>query len=304
MKRNKIISVLVIFSLIFLVGCGEGKEKQDIGGAFIGGTQGMVASFEPLSILEDGVFTIFDTDDFPIEIVLKNKGEQEIDVGKATLKLLGPPPTAFDNIPEWTLKNTAKIEKISEFNLEGGEEIISFTPVTRGIYKEKVTGFTDITWNLEFSYDYKTHLIIDDVCFKGDVTNPKICEVKEAKKVSVSAAPIIVSAVAEDAGGKGIILLKIDINDAGQGEATIIGKEFDRRFDQVSFTIDEPEKWKCTSGGREGEARLIDGKAQIICRLNTPLGENELYVKPVRLTMDYTYKELLTENMRVKESAK
>ncbi len=303
MKRNILISLLVVLSLFLLVGCG-GEEKKQIGGAFIGGTQGLVASFEPLSILEDGVYTIFDTDDFPIEVVLKNKGEQELDIGHATLKLIGPPQTAFENIPEWTLKNTQKIEKISEFNLEGGEEIISFTPIARGMYKEEVTGFTDITWNLELSYDYKTHLIIDDVCFKGDVTNNKICEVKESKKTSVSAAPIIVSAVAEDVGGKGIVLLKIDVNDAGLGEATIIGKEFDRRFDQISFTIDEPDKWKCTSGGREGEARLIDGKAQIVCRLKTPLGESELYVKPVRLTMDYTYKELLTEKMRVKESAK
>ena len=141
---------------------------------------------------------------------------------------------------------------------------------------------------------------------KSFVANTTSKGKKESKNAAVSGAPITVTGVAQDTGGKGIILLKIDVSNAGEGDSTIIGKDFDKagRFDQISYEIDEPEKWKCSSGGRENEARLIDGKAQVICKLKKPLTEDELYTKPVRLTLDYTYKELLLKKLRVKESAK
>lgn len=303
MKRTLLFPIIVIVSFLFIIGC-SGKQATQNKGAFLGGTTGVVASFEPLSIEENGIYTIFDSDDFPLEVVLNNKGEETLGKGKATLRLLGPPQTAFGNIPAWQIKNAEEIEKISEFNPEGGEEILSFAPLQRAKYKEKVTGFTDVNWNLEYWYDYKTHFIINDVCFKGDVTDPKVCVIKEGKSFSVSGAPVTVTGVSEDSGGKGIILVKIDIQNAGQGKATLTGQEFDRRFDQVHYTIQEPEKWKCTSSGRENEARLIDGKAQIICRLKDPLKDEELYTKQVTLTFDYTYKDLLQTKLRIKESKK
>ncbi|NQV91266.1 hypothetical protein HQ489_02220 [Candidatus Woesearchaeota archaeon] len=304
MKRNHILIFLVCVSLL-LVSCG-GSSKKVVESPFVGGTNGAVAVFEPLSIQENGVDTIFDSDDFIIEVVIKNKGEEVIPKGKANLRLLGPPQSAFKNIPSWTLKNVEDIDKVTEFNLDGGEEVITFTPTQAAIYSPSVTGFQDITFNLEYTYDYKTHVIISDVCFKGDITDPKVCEVKENKNAAVSSAPITVTSVAQDTGGKGVILLKVDISNAGQGESTLVGEDFDKtgRFDQISYKIDEPEKWKCSSGGRENEARLIDGKAQIICKLKKSLNEDELYTKPVRLTLDYTYKELLLKQLRIKESAK
>jgi len=301
MKKIIILSLLVI-SLLLLAACSS-EEVQTTGGAFLGGTQGVVASFEPLSILEEGVYSIFDTEDFPLEIIITNKGEETILPGGVTLRLLGPAQTDFQNIPNWQLSNTEDIEKISEFNPQGDEEVISFTPNSYAAYTNEVVGYTDITWNLDYQYDYKTHLIIENVCFKGDPTDEKVCTIQESKVFSVSGAPIQVSAVAEDTGGKGIVLLKIDVTNAGTGESTITGQEFDNRFDQISYTTDEPEKWECKSGGRENEARLIEGKAQIICRLRAPLAEDEIYQRTVKLTFDYVYKELIQEKLRVKESA-
>ncbi len=301
MKRIIILPLLII-SLLMLVACTT-EDAQTTGGAFIGGTQGVVASFEPLSILEEGVYSIFDTENFPLEVIITNKGEETILPGGVALRLLGPAQTDFQNIPNWQLSNTEDIEKISEFNPQGDEEVISFTPNSYATYINEVVGYTDITWNLDYQYDYKTHLIIENVCFKGDPTDEKVCTIQENKVFSVSGAPIQVSAVAEDTGGKGIVLLKIDVANAGTGKSTITGQEFDNRFDQISYTTDEPEKWECKSGGRENEARLIEGKAQIICRLRTPLAEDEIYQRTVKLTFDYVYKELIQEKLRVKESA-
>lgn len=302
MSQLKYLMVLIPL-MLFLAGCGGQETPTNVGGAFLGGTEGLTVTFEPLSVMEDGIYTIFDTEDFPLEVILNNRGEENLPAGKATLRLLGPAKTDFLNIPSWELSNIAELEKKSEFNLEGGEEVISFTPNDYAQYTNEVIGYVDLTWNLEYEYDYKTHLIINDVCFKGDPTDDTVCTLQEARTASVSGAPITVSTVEEDTGGKGIVVLKINVLNSGLGKSTITGEEFDNRFDQIGYTVDEPEKWLCRSGGRENEARLINGAAQIICQLRQPLAEDEVYQRSVKLTLDYTYKELIQEKLRIKESA-
>ncbi len=305
MKKKIFLSVLII-SLFLLVACE--KEPQVVtSGAYIGGTSGIIASFEPFSIKDEetGIYTIYDNEDFSLEVTLKNKGEESVPIGEVELILKGPYQGDFNNIPRWTLKNEKEIEKISEFNPEGGEEIVSFTPNNNyAEYKNPVTGYIDLNWHLEYKYNYNTYLIINDVCFKGNPADPKVCQLNEDKTFSVSGAPITVTAVKEEAAGKGIVVLKIDVENKGLGDSTISGKEFDNRFNLISYTVDEPNKWECTSGGRENEARVVDNKAQIICKLKTPLAEDEVYERTVQLTLDYVYKELIQEKLRVKESIK
>ncbi len=301
MNKTFVFSIMLI-SVFLLTSCGEGQQQTTSGGIFIGGTEGLVASFEPFSIKEENIYTIFDTEDFPIEVVLKNKGEETVPAAKVTLKLLGPAKEDFENIPQWQVHNQQEILKKSEFNPDGGEEVVVFTP-TNARYKALVTGFTDLTWNLEYMYDYKTHAIINGVCFKGDFTDPKVCEAQGTKTYAVSGAPITVTSVEQDTAGRGIILLKIGIKNAGTGQSTVIGKEFDERFSQVSFAIDEAARWECKSGGRENEARLVNGEAEIICRLRTAVPEEDVYTKSVRVSLDYKYKELIQEKLRIKESA-
>ena len=309
-KTTAFIFISLLIFMFLLAGC-KAKNQQPIVSIFHGGMEGVTATFEPLGLKEEGVFTIYDTEKFPLEVVLKNKGEEVVPAGKAKLHLIGPSQSDFDGIPQWTIANKGDIDKISEFNPDGGEEVVSFTPSASGLakYKQKVTGYVDLNWNVEYAYDYKTHLVVQDVCFKGDIADPKVCQVKETKPFAVSGAPITITGVEQDTAGKGVVLLKITVENKGKGDATVIGQEFDHRFSQVAYTIDEPSKWECKSGGRENQARLVAGpegasSAQIHCRLKTPLKEDELYVKTVGLTLQYGYKELAQEKLRVKESVK
>jgi len=79
-------------------------------------------------------------------------------------------------------------------------------------------------------------------------------------------------------------------------------EDYDKRYDQVSYTIDEPEMWECKSGGREGQARLINGQAEIICSLKDALSEDEVYEKSVSLTFEYNYKQSIQEKLRIRET--
>ncbi len=309
MKIKQNLFVLMMISLLaaalLLSGCGGGQTQAPQGGVFIGGTQGVVASFEPIGVKENEIYTIYDTEAFPLEILLKNKGEEPIQAGKAELRLIGPPQSDFRNIPSWTVTNAAVIDKLSEFNPEGGEEIVKFTPNQLALYQGKVVGSLPITWNLEYTYDYKTRLIVNDVCFKGDVKDEeKVCNVKEAKTFSLSGAPIAVTTVQEDTAGKGIIMLQVTIKNIGGGDATVPGEEFDTRFSQVSYQIDEPNLWECKSGGRENMARFVGDTAQVNCKLKSPLAETDIYTKTVSLDINYQYKELIQEKMLIKESVK
>jgi hypothetical protein len=304
MKIKNLIFIILACSTIFIAACsGSNNTVQVVTSAFIGGSEGLIVSFEPFSIQEDGIFTVFDTEDFPIEVAVQNKGEQTVEPGQVTVQLLGPAQNSFSNIPAWMLTNAESIEKISEFNPDGGEEIVSFTSGDYAAYIDPVVGFVDVTWNLNYAYEYATHLIVNDVCFKGDLRDDRVCEVQETKTFSVSGAPITVTSVEEDNAGQGIVVLKIDIENVQTGESTFIGQDFDNRFSQVGYTVDEPDVWSCKSGGRENEARLIDGQAQIICRLKNPLTEDDLYSQPVTLTLDYVYQDLITEVLRIKQSA-
>ncbi len=288
--------------MLLLAACSGSEPASSFEGAYIGGGEGIELSFEPFSVLEDGVYTIFDTEDFPIDVLIKNKGEHTVAAGDVSLTLLGPAQQDFENIPAWELVNVEEIEKISEFNPEGDEELISFTPDDYAVYLGEVIGFYDIPWTLDFEYLYATNVLIDNVCFKEDISDDRVCEVEEAKGFSVSGAPITVTSVEEDTAGQGIMMLRINIRNTGTGEATIPGEDFDDRFSQVAYTIDEPDLWECKSGGREDEARLVDGEAEVICKLREPLADGELYTKSVQLTLDYVYQDLITETLRIKES--
>ena len=303
-KRISIIISIVVLS-IFLAACTNESGDLDTTspGAFIGGNSGLEVSFEPMSIIEDGIFTIYDTENFPLEFILKNKGEHPVQAGEVQLELLGPAQQDFANIPSWQKINVEEIEEISEFNPEGDEEVISFTPNDYAEYTADIIGFQDLTFYVDYQYDYKTYLVINDVCFKGDSRDDRVCTVSEGRTYSVSGAPITVTSVEQDTGGKGVMLLKIGISNLAGGDATILGREFDDRFSQVSYTIEDSLGWECKSAGRVGEARLVGGSAEIICQLAEPLSEDDLFTRSISLTLDYTYRDIVSETLRVKESS-
>ncbi|MFC1801680.1 hypothetical protein ACFLZB_04420 [Nanoarchaeota archaeon] len=301
MKR--VLILVLVMGLVFLVGCDSGEDAPTTQSVFVEGTQGLVVSFEVFGFQEGGISTIYDTDSFPIEMILKNVGEETLEPGDVQISLKGINLNDFENIPTGFLSNSKKIEGVSEFNPEGGEELIDFTPGDNAKYKHSVTGFynPDIFGTVE--YRYKTRLIAPKICFKGDLTDTSVCTVKESKEIFVSGAPMTITSLVEDVRGRGIIDLAFEISNVGGGRATKVGEVFDPRYDTVTYTMKtDPEKWDCRSAGLENEARLVDGKATVHCYLKEPLGEGELYTKQVELELDYTYKSVIQESLKIKES--
>ena len=145
-------------------------------------------------------------------------------------------------------------------------------------------------------------MIVPEVCLKEDLTDQRVCNVKEAKTYFVSGAPITIKAVEEDTAGKGIVALKIMVSNAGTGKVTKPVEELGVR-NVLSYSLDDPA-WECKSGGKVDEARLDEaGNAEIVCKLKETLPEGHISTKQVQLTLDYKYRDLIQEKMRIKQSS-
>jgi hypothetical protein len=303
--HKQITAIIGILILIGLTGCGQVDETPDVN-PYIGGTKGIISTFGEMGVLNDvtGVNEIFTEESFPIETTIGNKGEYELDVGELTITLKGINLNEYSGIvTSGALSNTELIEKVSEFNALGGEIELDFTPGTEdAIYTPTLNvEVYDVDVFGEVIYHYKTFSVVPKVCYKENLQDNRICDVEETKQVFSSGAPIQIVAAEEKSAGTGKIAIEYTLENVGGGDVTLPGAEFDRRYDQVGILVDN-EAFECKGpGGRLGTARFDSaGKATIICKLKTALEEGTLYTAQLGLTLDYEYRELIQESIRIR----
>lgn len=292
----------MLASMLLLTACNTQQQTNQPKGIYIGGTLGIVAKFQPFGVTEDNIYSIYDSETFPIETTFTNKGEYEIKPGDVTIKLLGPSEKEFSGIANWELKNKDTVEKISELTPNGGEETLSFASDAK--YLSPVTGAIQRAWFANIEYKYQTYAIVPEVCLKEDLTDKRVCEVKDPKKaVSVSGAPITITNVEEDTSGKGIMALKFKIKNVATGKVALPAEDFSPNLDKLSFSLDD-SAWECKSTGKINEARLINGEAEIVCKLKEALAKGALSTTQVKLTLDYKYRDIISEKIQIKQSVK
>ncbi len=308
-KFNQYLLINLIISIFAIAACTPTDQQEPKSGKspFIGGQKGIVAEFREFGILDKAdIEEIFSSESFPIEVVLKNKGEQDVEPGDVRVSLSGINLADFSGIPNRELQNSDKIEKVSDVNEEGDEEVLDFTPGDDNArYQPKILGNSvDITVVGNVVYHYKTFATVTKVCFKGDLKDKTFCEVDEEKTVFSSSAPIQVRGVRERPSGTGLISLEFEVENVGQGRVTKQGTAFDIRIPVLEFEISDSDKWDCSGRGKSGELRLdTTGKGSIICRLkdNAKLSKDDLFTKEVAITLDYDYKDSIHKQLRIKK---
>ncbi|MBI2545548.1 hypothetical protein HYV81_00010 [Candidatus Woesearchaeota archaeon] len=311
MHKKKRYGLLLGFfaALLVLAACtaDQKNETPTSRSPFEGGEKGIVGEFREFGIIDKSdIEEIFSTESFPIEVVLKNKGEHDIDPGDVAVSLTGINLADFSGIPNRQVSNENEIERVSDVNADGGEEVIDFTPgEDNARYLPQIIGNNvDITVVGNIVARYKTYVTVPKACFKGDLKDKSFCEVDEDKTVFSSGAPIQVKRVRERPSGTGLVVLEFFVENAGQGKVTKHGTEFDARIHTLEFEISEPEKWDCSGRGRANELRLdSDGKGSIVCKLkdSAKLAKEDLFTKEVALTLDYDYKDTIVKQLRIKK---
>lgn len=299
MKKIMLLIIIAIIGLL-VAGC-ENQDQTVEEKPFFGGNEGLVVEFEPLSIEEDGIYTIFDTEQFTLELNVKNKGEYDVAENTAQFRVYGISLNDYEGIPNGTLTNQDKIEKISEFNPNGGETNIVFTKNAK--YRQTVTGFYEANIFAGIEYPYKTTVLVPKVCYKSDLTDNRVCDVEGSKDYAVSGAPITVTNVREEPAGKGIIALVFDVENVGNGDVAKLNEEFSNRYQKAGFEmVTDKDKWECTAGGQTNEIRFVDDKGTIRCRLNTPILDRDPSEKQIELALNYKYGTFVQETIKIKET--
>ncbi len=97
--------------------------------------------------------------------------------------------------------------------------------------------------------------------------------------------------------------IKFSVMKHGNGKVTLPGTDFAVNNEKIAYSLDDPA-WECKSSGKVNEARLLENKADIVCKLKQPLAAGTLSTKKVTLTLDYKYRDIIQETLRIKESAK
>lgn len=294
--------VALVLSLIVLIGCTPGEGDVTVPESpYEGGSQGLVVEIQDLGVYNEKANTqeVFEGEPIPLEVTLKNKGEYEVQADEAKVELLGIFPADFSNLSATELANTESIEKVSEYNKDGGEVTIAFHTDNGVVYTPDLgdASSRDLSFFARATYRYKTLASVPKVCFKSDLQDKTVCDVDEVKDVFSSGAPIQVTKAEEKRAGAGAIAVEFDVENVAGAESAVPEDVFDSRYNQFKFTADDAI-WTCTSRGSTDSGRFdSNGKAKIRCKADVPDGA--LYTRQLGLTLEYDYRQIGHKQVRV-----
>jgi len=303
---KKVLLFVCLSFLLVLAGC-NGRQQVDMTttSPYLGGSSGIVASFEQI---DDEIYL---GGGIPILMVLENKGEYDVSANSMALKLQGISRNDFSGIPDPNriLSNPEEIEKISEFNPDGGISSVDFgTAVFRHSEIEGDKYLANIF--IEYVFPYQTAITVTNACVKGDPTDESVCNIEGTKQAFSSGAPIQLSgSVVQKRAGRNKILLEIPIRNAGPGEAVVrVGGSGDARFntdyDEVNIRPSDTDLgWECSAKGRTDRARLAAGETVTVkCSLED-VPANQRTIETFTLISEYYYREIINKQVLIREES-
>lgn len=304
---------LFTLTLIFLLAACATDTGPTAGTPFLGGTQGVVISFEQ----DAPPPVVYDSGTYPFDVVIKadNRGEFPIPQGNMFIQLEGFESRQFGRTPQDLIRGpqdplTARYKDSSGATQESTPSYVEFPSLN----------FVDVIPGAELSFPLRARacylygtIATTKLCARDNVLNPRgegICNVNEDKEVFNSGAPVQISSVVESARGINKIGFTFKISHVGQGEIYQKGHlcdESTREFeDRVFVEVTSPvQGLACTglSGGVDaasGFTQLFGGSKTITCTQNLP--EPGDFEFPVTITLTYDYEDSITTNVLVKHT--
>ncbi len=308
---RKDLLAVVACAMLLLAGCGGGSDNaQSAGSSFLGGTSGLLVSFEenspPAEVLDKGNFP------FDIIVKLKNSGEWDIPKEKVRVKISGILPSQFSLLDSDLLKNAPedmpKMQKDSTGTLIDSQPV--FVEFTNFDHKGAITG-QQLNYPLraDVCYNYGT-LAVSQLCVAENILaqkNTEICKVNEAKEVFNSGAPVQVSSLTESARSSSKIGFTFTVEHKGTGDIyekdTMCNKESRVFEDRVYVKVDAGVEGVACSGldqQTEGFVKLVGGSKVVSCTLDVANPSD--YKLPIAITLGYDYEVGQSTQIVVKSS--
>ncbi len=318
-----IVLVMILAMTLFLSGCGA---QTTTGSTFIGGTEGLKASFLPGSPPDKT--TDGGTGGFSIVVKLENLGESNVAASEGYVQIWGlDAQTYSSNLPDFKKKFNQQDNFGTEIRgarmnagqvLTGGVSTIEFGELK---YLPLIQGDLPQTVWANVCYRYTTK-VAAQVCVKKDVeqalNSKNICEVEGEKNPQNSGAPIQVTSLKETYAGNGKIGLTLVLSHEGKGdnffkddnlECKDVESNTDAGKVRVKFTDVEISGKKipvvCQGTDANGYVRLFKdtatGKATytLYCTVDVS-GSNSVVEVPIGLELSYVYLQHITSPMTIR----
>lgn len=299
--------------LALLVACtGGGTTKQvSLGSPFVGGTQGLVISFQDFrSEVFDG-----NRDPFDIIVNLQNNGENLVKKENVKVSISGINPVEFSKTEQDLVKNAAddviETRKDSQGSVLLGPPV--FTEFVGLNHKGAIAGASaQFTIRADVCYLYRTRAA-SKLCIRNNLLTPPaggICELNEDKPFFNSGAPVQIASFKETVRAKDKIGFTFEIKNVGQGSLFERNSVCDRtqrqKENRVYVTIATGLNGLSCTGlettalGAEGFVTLYGGSKIVSCAQTVSTMSD--FEQLVGVEVVYDYEEMIQNTLTVKSS--
>ena len=303
-----------LFTILFLLAaCTPGGNTAEVQ-QFIGGTEGLTATFEtntPPKEAFDGGYAPFD-----VVVKLQNKGEETVKAGDTTVRITGILE------PEFNLKSgdlTKKVtEELTAVRKDGTGAVLpgnpSFVEFLNFNHVSTITGNAlDFPLRADVCYKYATRASTL-LCSRANILNPEangICEIVGDKPVANSGAPIQVANVKQAGRSANSITLSFDITHVGKGrvyeQSSTCDKSARKYEDNVLVTVDTKVPGLTCSrletkgdGKASGFIKMFTNTATVTC--TQTFSNPSDAVAPITINVGYDYEERAETTVTIKHS--
>src|SRR3989338_709994 len=309
---RKILIVLLFVSLVMTACDGKGP-KGSIENTWIGGTKGVIVSFEENAPQAE----VFDGGNYPFGVVtkLKNEGEYEVQKEDVKVTISGILAQEFGRVESDLVKGPDDLlpakRKDSEGRAEDSDPVfVDFGDFT---FESSIVAQNTYTLRADVCYKYQTTANSLICVLKDNLKdNYAVCAVNEPKAVFNSGAPVQISDFRESARGKNKIAFTFIVSHKGAGKifkmdsgCNVTSRDFeDRVFVDVSTGIEG--KLECTglkestmtNGSVSGFLTLFSSQKAVSC--SQEVSTNSDYQKPATIKATYDYSDNIVTEVLVK----
>lgn len=308
--RNLLFTLLTVTMFVF-ASCSSGNTGTNKTTSFLGGTNGLVVSFEQ----DQPPAEVFDNDQLPFEVTVRvaNMGETDIKKEDLQVRLTGIRAQEFGVSEADLKKNPAddltRTYKDSEGNkIDGSTDFLTFSSLS---FKGSLAGNQQFTLRADACYKYTTKAT-SLICITKDImdtTYDKVCKVNEPKTIQNSGAPVQFANFKEMPRGKNKVQFSFDVTHPSNGNVFKTGSscEFstaNERVVQVKVITNLPglscSGWKELSA-ESGLVTLVGGSPRTItCSQDAPAGSD--FEQVVNLEAEYDYLSSVETHVLVKHA--
>lgn len=316
---KKIITLLIICSILLMTGC-DSKEPVKTGvSPFIGGKAALTGEFiegaPPEQIYDKG------SSSFAIGLKLENVGEDLVEANDGFVEILGINPVDFGLNSQTELKKS--LTRIGESKkstdgtaLQGDSIFVEFANLK---YLPDLKGNTDFKFRANLCYDYTTQMSSKICVNKNPLGNvgEAICKVTGEKDVENSGGPIHITMLKESPLGENKVQILFEISHVGDSDNMFYKKGTD-----CNEAVTNPDKYKvylkvtsdingvlpkcsgleqANSVGAEGYVTLFNGqKRAVTCTLDLK-NVDSVYEDLFTAELTYRYHQYFEKEIEIQD---